>query len=695
MPMDSGTAPGTPADLGPALVHAAELEALLAIPLDAAASLADRSEWLEPVVTWLSRPGMLPLPEGVPSPGGPAAVRLWVLHRVIRRRPPLAKKLGRVLQSMLRETSAVHLFTATGLGAKHSFLVEAASRLSRKLLPFVPTGRRLDEVVEQLFPRHRDAAWIGSLSAPLVSAVFQDLLVAAEEEGDPWESLRSDVADSVTLLATWVSGLGLQEDVRVRAGEGPVGLSPFSRLPRSCRAMAEFARRSTFEPGEAASAMEDCREDVAACRRVMERVTEHLEQYGVSVDLVFRLDLMGRQLDRVEELLAVLVPRAATTPTAAGVRLFAHLVDSSAGDRSVVDLARANLRLLSLKVIESAGSTGEHYIAAGRREYRVLFLSACGGGLFTAATTLVKYAGAALALAPFFDGLYASLNYAVSFLLLQAFHFTLSSKQPAATAATLAQAVGRLQTEADLDRLVTLIARTVRSQLAAAVGNIVLVVPTALALDVLYQQASGHSFFDAEKAAYVIHSLHPLESGTLFFAALTGALLWLSSLAGGWLENWASFMRLPEACLHSRRLRRWLGASGSERFAHELRKNVAGIGGNVTIGFLLGMTPAFARFFGLPLDIRHVTLSAGALTFAVHALGTAGAAGVLWAAAGVALVGVLNFGVSFALALDVASRACGVSREDQKRVGRALLRSLVRSPGRFFFPPRESFLETG
>ena len=50
-------------------------------------------------------------------------------------------------------------------------------------------------------------------------------------------------------------------------------------------------------------------------------------------------------------------------------------------------------------------------------------------------------------------------------------------------------------------------------------------------------------------------------------------------------------------------------------------ENVAGLGGNVALGFLLGMSPVVAAFFGLPLDVRHVTLSTGSLAMAVSTLG--------------------------------------------------------------------------
>jgi site-specific recombinase len=78
-------------------------------------------------------------------------------------------------------------------------------------------------------------------------------------------------------------------------------------------------------------------------------------------------------------------------------------------------------------------------------------------------------------------------------------------------------------------------------------------------------------------------SLHPTQSGTIFYAALTGVLLWSSSIAAGWLENWATYRRLPEA-IAEHRLGRVLGRRSMRWLAAFLRKNIAGFGGNATLG---------------------------------------------------------------------------------------------------------------
>src|SRR5262249_12052797 len=159
----------------------------------------------------------------------------------------------------------------------------------------------------------------------------------------------------------------------------------------------------------------------------------------------------------------------------------------------------------------------------------------------------------------------------------------------------------------------TMIARISRSQLAAAIGNVACVVPAAIGFNALYRMQSGHNFLDAETAGKVLASFHPLESGTVPYAAFTGVLLWVSSLGAGWLENWAVYRRLPES-IESHRLGRRVGKRPLAWLAHFIEHNISGFGGNVSLGFLLGMVPVLGVFFGLPLDVRHVTLSTGSLT---------------------------------------------------------------------------------
>jgi site-specific recombinase len=158
----------------------------------------------------------------------------------------------------------------------------------------------------------------------------------------------------------------------------------------------------------------------------------------------------------------------------------------------------------------------------------------------------------------------------------------------------------------------------------------------------------------------------------------------------GWIENWAVYRQLPEALAHQPRLVHAFGREAMQRAAQWFERNVAGLGGNVALGFLLGMTPVVAAFFGVALDARHVTLSTGSLALSAATIGASvfGDPSFWLACAGIAVVGVLNLGVSFSLALMVAIRATRPRGLSRRRVYRAVLARLVTSPRDFLLPPR-------
>jgi site-specific recombinase len=86
-----------------------------------------------------------------------------------------------------------------------------------------------------------------------------------------------------------------------------------------------------------------------------------------------------------------------------------------------------------------------------------------------------------------------------------------------------------------------------------------------------------------------------------------------------------------------------------------------------------------------------VTLQSASLALAATSLWAQGSllwADVIWGLLGVALIGVMNFAVSFALALWTALRARGFDGRHSRRLWWGILRTLNREPGRFLFAPK-------
>jgi len=171
-------------------------------------------------------------------------------------------------------------------------------------------------------------------------------------------------------------------------------------------------------------------------------------------------------------------------------------------------------------------------------------------------------------------------------------------------------------------------------------------------------------------------------------AALTGLILWLSSVLSGWLENWAVYQQIPEVISTNRKIVSFLGKSRAEEYSKYFVRNIAGFGSSVSLGFLLAAIPVINKFFGIPVSVQHVTLSTGSLTFAVCTLPSSflKSSEFIFACFGIILIGCLNFGVSFAMALIVALRARNVSGAHMRTILRAAKARLKNKPLEFFIP---------
>ncbi|MDB4966982.1 MAG: agmG [Myxococcales bacterium] len=606
----------------------------------------------------------------------PPIVRLRLLVEILEEVPSWRMAFGAAVARAVADGDAIPALES-GLPNDRGLWPESADRLARRLLPSADSQRDLGALVSRLFPTMADAVWLALVPQELAARLAGVIDDGARASGAsaPFGPLHQGMLDVIALVATRTSALGLSREIRARSPEISLAASPFFLLPRLCDALFGGI-------GSAAS----CREQILACRDALEAVRAHLEEFGVSVDVVYRIEVIEKNLDRLRDLLAISDAASADARAVAVVALVAQIAAERVRHKSVRDMLSTNLHLLARKVIEHAGQTGEHYITATRGQWWKMLASGAGGGAVTGATVIIKYLVLWGHFALFVEGAFASANYAASFLFMQLCGFTLATKQPSMIAAALAGSLhgsGQTKEHHELDDLVTLIQRICRSQLAAAIGNVGMVIPVAFAFNLAYMKVKGAPFLDAEAAEHTIHSFHPLHSGTIFFASLTGVLLWMSSLGAGWLENWSTYRRLPEA-IAKHRLGRFVGRGTMRWLGRAVQRNVAGFGGNIAIGLLLGMTPVVGKFFGLPLEVRHVTLSTGSLTLAACSIGPH-AGGFLAAGLGVVIMLALNFGVSFTCALFVALRARAINHAGRHLVV-AIVKRFVREPLPFFLP---------
>jgi site-specific recombinase len=658
-------------------VLAAQPDADLPALLDAAdpgAARASRHLWLIALVDAL-RPA--------DTATGDTAVpleRLRHLLDLLDTDPLLAQRCRAVLRSVFATADAGTLLADFGFSPRSGFGAELIDRLRRVTLPGTPDTGDLGQLFLMVFHHPGDADWLGAIDAPTLSRI-ERLLVDDHVRGHWHRAL----IDSVQMLASQVRAVGLSASIRPRIDPALLADRPFHQLAQAAALLSDADESVDTAEQQQQQQMTYLRVLLDACRTAAASVREHLDAWGVSVDVVFQIEQLHERIARIEALLDCL---ASPEPAHEWQRLTVAFARSVQTRRSIGALFSHHYAMLARKVAERSAATGEHYITRTRDEYLDMLRRACGGGLVIAGTTFLKFAIGALALSAFWAGFWAGANYAASFVLIHLLHWTVATKQPAMTAPAMAAKLDDVgDSDAAIEDFVDEVTHLIRTQIAGILGNVLVVAPVVLLAQGAAWLLQGAPLIDAHTAHKVLDKL-TLAGPTLLYAAFTGVLLFLSSLIAGWWENWFVFHRLDSAIAHNPRIVRWLGRERAQRWSHWWRGNISGLAANCSLGMMLGLVPTLAAFFGLPIEVRHVTLSAGQLAAALGTLGVP----VLhepafwWCVAAVPLTGALNVLVSFTLAFRLALRSRGLKVRDRGRLYAALRRRLREAPGSFLRP---------
>jgi site-specific recombinase len=669
--------------------------------LDAQAPAVQRHLWLVDFSDWLRGDG-----SSVPA----TLARLGLFLDALQGQPDTHRRFQAWWQALVHTVDSTTLLADHGFTSRHAFWSELADRIRLKLLPATPETRDATELFALVLSDPFDAQWLAALDGPLLTRVTALLQPPAPDAQHATNAAtlphwHHTLLQAITYCTSQVCATGFAPELRLRLQDSARAAEPFHALSADAMAFREalVASHATAPGDRAAEAeaqealqrsLKQFRDRLEACRHAAATVYTHLDEHGISVNLVFRLRQLRERVLRIRALLDCLVAsqvsQGSSTATST-VRLMVHLVTVGEERRSVRALIAANSSMLAAKVAERSSEVGEHYITRDAVQYHDMLRKAAGGGALTALTTLMKFAIVALGLSAFWTGFWAGLAYAGSFITIQLLHFTLATKQPAMTAPAMAAKLKDITEPAALDAFVDEVTHLVRSQVAAVLGNVAVVFPAVLAVSGLLQILTGQPMIDAKNAEHVFHSL-TLLGPTLIFAAFTGVLLFASSIIAGWTENWFVLHRLDSALRYNPRITALLGPERAASWALFFRSNISGLAANVSLGFMLGLVPAFAGFFGLGLDVRHVTLSAGQLAAACAAIGWEvwREPALWWAVASIPVIGALNLGVSFYCAFRLAVRAHNVTRLDRSRINSAVWARLRTQPLSFFWPARDT-----
>lgn len=611
---------------------------------------------------------------------------------------------------LLRVFSTRHqtsLYTDTGILSSNGFFTELFQRLSYRMLPPAVDDRYLRDCLDQILPAKTDYLWISGVPAADWLALFDTLAIAAAgEDGDTAAQQKTMVQllEAIQTLSYRISAMGLEPELIRNNPDLETFESPF--LMQNVEVHHYLNGYARFLDGDAATP-DDAKHLLVMldqCETVVTKIRKNALRQGTSVALTYLLVRLTQSIDRLRKLLALVdvahdlpasIPECGETaaPSArrgAALSLGLELVEAHNRKYAVRELFASNINLLARNVTENASRTGEHYVAENRSEYTAMFRSAAGAGFIIGFMAMMKILASYLRAAPLVEAFLFSMNYSLGFMLIHVLHFTVATKQPAMTASRIAAGLhshdGR---NIDLDSLVELIVKVIRTQFVAVLGNVIIAFPMAYLIAWGYFYLQGQHLVTPEKAEHLLHDIDPFHSLALFYAAIAGVCLFLSGLISGYYDNKAVYAHIPARIAQLRWLHRLLGEARLRNFAGYIENNLGGLMGNFYFGILLGSMGTLGFLLGLPIDIRHITFSAA--NFAISLVGLEHY--MTWQTAVISTLGVLSIGavnllVSFSLALFVALRARQARFTQWPALLKALLARFLAVPLDFFVPPK-------
>lgn len=581
--------------------------------------------------------------------------------------------------------------TEANILSENAFFPELKKRILNKVLPPVENENTVWYLIDNvsLSPK-KDLEYLHNLPEEEVNDLMR-ILGISDFILKP--NVKSELIFSMNILSWRVTGMALEVDVVRMAPEYRNFDNPFLALQNELEALAEdFKVNPEIQLNSKDSRYKQIKIYAEQCQDFVNIAFKNSSKYGISGKINQSLLKIRQQTQRISEIINLLIIDQTDDVIVKSKQLIFNILSYKSHKNNISDLINDSTRLISHLITNHTAETGSHYITSNRKQYMKMFYKASGGGIIVGALCILKMLYGFMPGSDFFHAFLYSINYAMGFVMIYLMGFTLATKQPAMTAATMTKVLSEQENiKNNYTEFADLVSKLFRSQFIAFVGNVLLSFPMAMlimyGLDVFFSQNLA-----VEKSDKLLKDLDPFKSKAILHACIAGFYLFISGIISGNIGNNSVFYQIPDRIAKNLPIKRLFGARFAKNLSKYYAKNWAGIISNFWFGVFLGATAPVGLFFGLDLDIRHITFAAGNFAIGLYGKDFVVDSSVFWTAFfTVFLIGFFNFLVSFSLSMFLAFRSRKMNFGEVREIYREIFRYFLRNPMKFFFPLRSSF----
>lgn len=614
--------------------------------------------------------------------------KLQLAMAALEQHKVLKQKLQRAILLLLINTNLNKALTESGVPLAGGFWQELFDRLKHKMLPAIQDPTDFLYVIDRVFYKSDDFKWVEAITQENWISFFTIIQMPI---GVRDKRLQQHVMAAMRILSFQVAQTGLEKEVAAYIPATETGEeSPFVKQSFLIHDLQEKLTQDSDN-----TTITHCcaliKDVIQQCAKNIDHIRREQSTKGASLRQTYTLLILSTRLQRILILNDVL-DRDDHFDVGRFVDLFKVLVRNENRKNSIREFVSQGIGYLAYQIAEHKGDKGGKYITSTAKEYRKMIISAMWGGFIICFIAVFKNLLGKLALAPFWQGFMYSVNYSAGFIAIEETGSTLATKQPAFTASAVAASLDtkKQSNQPDLNNLAITVAKVSRSQIASFFGNLIIVFPGTFLLAWLYHLLFKTKIADGDAAYQLLKDQHPWESLSLLYACNTGFFLFVSGIIAGYVQNKIRYGRIGERLVMHPILRLSMAENRRKKLAAYIEKHSGALVGSIALGFFLGMAGIFGKVFGIPFDIRHITISAGNSAIGVYGVGFENIAWqyLLVVFLGVLAIGFVNFLSSFAFAFYVAVKSRGIHLKDYPQFIGILWRYFIHFPSHFIFPPK-------
>lgn len=611
----------------------------------------------------------------------------------LRDNPEVAQNFSHYIKNVFAGKPFNLSLTEANILSENAFYPEFKKRILNKILPAVENEDTIWFLVDavSVTPK-RDLQFFRNLPEDELSEFFKLLKI---DHFVLNQNVKKELLFSLNILAWRVIGNAMDVEVVNMAPEYRKFDNPFIALQNELDILNENHKKNPdFTLTSSDENFKQIKVYMQQCLDFVTLAFKNSAKYGISSKINQSLTKIRQQLNRMTSILYVMVIDHPEEIFIKSRQLFFDILEFKSHKNNLRELIADSTTLRSHLITNHTAETGTHYISSTTKDYLKMFMRASGGGIIVGCLVVLKLFYSSKVGSDFSHAFLYSMNYAMGFIMIYLMNFTLATKQPAMTAATMAKVLSENEnTRKNYVDFAHLISKLFRTQFIAFMGNVLLAFPVALAiiygLDVLFQQN-----FAAERATKILGDHDPFQSKAIFHACIAGFFLFISGIISGTIANSSVFYHIPKRIAKNPFLNYFLGDATSLKISKFYAKNWAGIVSNFWFGIFLGVTGPIGLFLGLDLDIRHITFAAGNVALGFYGKNfDVDAYTVGISIFTVFLIGFFNFAVSFGLSMVLAFRSRKVNFGEVKEIYKEIFRYFMRNPLRFFLPIKSTTLD--